>query len=365
MPSYEYIQFLRENILEHLPPTFRPVGGGKYNGRCPFCGDSHKSATKRRGWLYLNKDCSYYCFNCGVSMSGMRFLQEISGRDYDDIKMDFVRLYVKNGGKLSVAQFQKDDREAGLFDLKPAVKPGWKSPLSDKAREYLEKRSVLEAPFLREPLYSTVSRSGEEYILIPWTVNGVEAYYQLNDFQKLHGMKYVFPKDSRKLVYGLDNVDVTWPYIIVFEGVYDSLFVKNAVAVGTKSVTDYQLRLMSERYPNHRICLSFDNDRPGLDAMEKAISAGKDFRFFRWFGKSTKEKDVNEFVLAGGNVEAFSNRAELEKSILSPLEMKFWMAQNGLWTGIAEKKPERGKWRREREVQRPPDLLSAMAGLTP
>lgn len=52
-------------------------------------------------------------------------------------------------------------------------------------------------------------------------------------------MKYIFPKDSKKLVFGLDNIDVSWPYVICFEGVYDSLFVKNGIATGTKSLSDY------------------------------------------------------------------------------------------------------------------------------
>lgn len=57
-------------------------------------------------------------------------------------------------------------------------------------------------------------------------------------------MKYLFPKDKKKLIAGLDNIDISWPYIIVFEGFYDSLFVKNGICSGTKSITDYQLKLI-------------------------------------------------------------------------------------------------------------------------
>jgi len=64
-------------------------------------------------------------------------------------------------------------------------------------------------------------------------------------------LKYIFPKNEKKIVAGLDNIDITWPYVIVFEGYYDSIFVKNGVCVGTKSITDYQLKLIRERYPHH------------------------------------------------------------------------------------------------------------------
>lgn len=50
-------------------------------------------------------------------------------------------------------------------------------------------------------------------------------------------MKYLFPKDAKKLVYGLDNINLSKNYIVVTEGVYDSLFIPNCIASGTKSIT--------------------------------------------------------------------------------------------------------------------------------
>ena len=37
-----------------------------------------------------------------------------------------------------------------------------KKPLTSKAKEYLASRRVLDAPFLKEPLYSIVSKDGKE-----------------------------------------------------------------------------------------------------------------------------------------------------------------------------------------------------------
>lgn len=330
MISYEYMQFLNEKVMEYLPKD-RVVVGNKVNCRCPICGDSKKSATKKRGWFYL-QNCSYYCFNCGTGMSGIKFLQFLTGEDYAEIRSEYVRLFLKSNLHSSLsASFVKPDDEPDLFGLKPAVKPEWKKPLTDRAKKYLEDRMVTKAPFLREPFFSTAGSDGREYILIPWIVNGVEAYYQLNDFLRNGALKYIFPKDSKKLVYGLDNVDIGWPYVIVFEGVYDSLFVKNAVAVGTKSITDYQLRTIRERYPNHRVCVSFDNDPSGLASMQRMIEKGLDFRFFKWFEDGTKAKDVNEAVLESKNPGQFSDAAALERMIMSPLQMKLWMAVNGKW----------------------------------
>ena len=343
--DYDYIQFLNQKVLDYLPSN-RVRVGNKINFRCPVCGDSHKSATKRRGWWY-NENASFYCFNCGTGMSGIKFLELLSGQDYAEIKREYARLYLRPGRAAELsASMEPPKSEPGLFDLKPMVRPEWKKPLSAEAKAYLDGRMVSSAPFLREDLYSCYGRDGDEYILIPWVVNGVEAYYQLNDFKGLRGLKYVFPKDSKKLVYGLDEVDVSWPYVIVFEGVYDSLFVKNAVAVGTKSVTDYQLRLIRERYPSHQVCLSFDNDAPGLASMRKYIEKGGDgFRFFRWFGAGTEQKDVNDYVKATGNPRAFADAAVLEPRIVGASKMKLWLMQHDLW--IREKRqPAPGAKRR-------------------
>lgn len=335
MPSYEYIQFVNEKALEYLPRN-RVSVGDKIKFRCPFCGDSQKSAQKMRGFYYL-RNASFYCFNCGMSMSGIRLLEALSGQAYDEIKREYLRLYAKTGFSTKLSADQTPD-EPGIFQMKAVVRPEWKKPLSEDARAYLAGRMVDRAPFLKDGLYSCECKRGE-YILIPWTINGVEAYYQLNDFKRLGETKYVFPKDRKKTVYGLDNVDPSWPYVIVFEGVYDSLFVKNAVAVGTKSVTKYQLDLIKERWPKHQIAISFDNDAPGLRSMQKIVEGGSFSLFFKWFGDGGPEKDVNERVVALRDPLAFSDRKALEKMMMTPLQMKMWLVENGHWTDKKQAAP--------------------------
>ena len=323
--SYDYIQFINSKIMEYLPRDMVKVGD-KLNFRCPLCGDSHKSATKKRGFYYL-KNASFYCFNCSTGMTGAKLLQTLSGKDYDDIKKEYAREFAKNGMTRTYAFPEEDKCGFDLMNVKTMLDPLWKKPLTADARKYLAGRMVDRAPFLKEDLFSYDGSMGD-YILIPWVINGVDAYYQLNDYKKYGQIKYIFPRDSQKLVYGLDNVDLSWPYVIVFEGVYDSLFVKNAVAVGTKSLSDRQEKLIRERYPNHRICLSFDNDKPGLDATAKSIEKKDGMLFFRWFDEHTPEKDVNEKIIASGNPSMFSDRTSLEKMIFTPLQMKIWLIQS-------------------------------------
>lgn len=330
MLSFEYIQFLNQKVLDYLPNN-RIKTGNKYNFRCPFCGDSKKSLNKKRGWWYINT-ASYYCFNCGCGMSGIKFLEAISGSNYTDIHKEYTRLFLKSGLNIKLSADIIDTNKTDLFHLKSIINPDYKNPLSEKALEYLENRKVLEAPFFNDKLYSCYTKDkSEEFILIPWKLNGVEAYYQINDFQHLHSLKYIFPKNKKKLIAGLDNIDITFPYIFVFEGYYDSVFVKNGVCVGTKAITDFQLNIIRERYPKHQIVISFDNDLAGIQSMIKLLKTNNNFKYFKWFNKNTKEKDINDFIKAKENVNIFSDIKILEKLTVDRLTMKMYLIQNGYW----------------------------------
>ena len=324
MHSYDYIEFLNQKVLENLPSSNFIRVGNQINMKCPICGDSKKSASKKRGSYYF-KTASYYCFNCNTSLSGIKFLEFISGQNYKDIKKEYFKMMMKSGFKPNFSQLSSFD-DPNIFQFKSILKPEWKKPLSDKAKDYLNSRLVLSAPFLKEDLYSCYNSKGEEYIMIPWRINGIDAFFQLHDFQKLHSLKYIFPKDKKKLVYGLDNIDISWPYIIVFEGVFDSLFVKNSIACGTKSLSDYQLKIIQERFPHHQIVISFDNDISGIKSMIKLVNGNNSFKYFKWFS-DTKSKDINEFVQNTKNVNAFSDPSFLESKIIDKLMMKMQLMQ--------------------------------------
>ena len=332
MLSYEYIQFLNEKLLYYIPQPYTHVGD-KINFRCPFCGDSKKSVTKKRGWLYLSNS-SYFCFNCGTSMPGIKLLQALSGSDYSSIKQEYVKLFLKSGQSNSLSAIvDKPIDEPNLFKIERILDPSLKKPLTQKATEYLEKRKVLSAPFLKERIFSTFANDDKEneFILIPWKLNGIDAYYQVNDFLNIRGLKYRFPKNKKKMLYGLDNIDPLYKKIFVFEGVYDSLFVKNGIASGTKSITDYQLKIIRNRWPQHEICISFDNDTAGFASMKKMIEENSQFKFFRWFNEKTEQKDINDYILKIDNVNAFVDPNIIDKHIIDKLQMKLWMIKHDKW----------------------------------
>lgn len=342
MVSDDFRNFINEKVWEYLPPSKVRVGN-EIHVRCPICGDSKKNSRKKRGYYYCGLgQSSYYCFNCGASMSGLQLLKTISGTDYEDIVQEYRRMKAKNGGTLSsqidVGLSESDSSNlsaiAYINSLHSVIKQEWKNPLSDVARKYLEDRKVLEAPFIKDKFYSVFDKKQNEYILIPWKINGIDAYYQINDFEHHDriGRKYIFPSNKEKLVYGLDNIDLSFPYIICFEGVYDSLFIPNAIAIGGKSLTNLQHEILTKRYPNHQIVLSYDNDVAGLTAMMKQIKRHPtEYKYFKWFDNDTEEKDINDYVLKHGNVDVFKNKSVVESMIANAISMKLFLIEKNIW----------------------------------
>jgi len=66
--------------------------------------------------------------------------------------------------------------------------------------------------------------------------------------------------------------------------------------------------------------------------MSKLLHKGCDFKYFKWFDKNTREKDINDYVLAKGDVNIFSDEKVLEKLIVDKLMMKMYLIQNHMWT---------------------------------
>ena len=339
--SEEFKQFINDKVWTYLPASKTKIGN-EFHVRCPICGDSKKNPLKKRGYYYCNSS-SYFCFNCNASMTGIQLLKTISGSDYDDIIQEYKKLKIKNHGDISsqinigidsLNQQNQLSVFSFLNSLQNTIKSEWKNPLTNSAINYLENRKVLEAPYLKDKLYSVFDKNKNEYILIPWKLNGVNAYYQINDFEHHDkiGRKYIFPSKKEKLIYGLDNIDISFPYIICFEGVYDSLFIPNAIAIGGKTLTSLQYDILSKRFPSHQIVLSYDNDDAGLTAMMKTIKKNSSkFKYFKWFSEKTKEKDINDYILKQNNVNLFTNKDYVKELIVGAATMKMFLIQKGIW----------------------------------
>ena len=337
-----WINFVDWKVWENLPASsLKTKTPSEINFRCPICGDSKKNMTKKRGYFY-RRTGTYYCFNCGTSMTGYAFLRAICPHDVFDSIINEYKVLNFNSivkGKSGKAESRIEVNSSGIEILSPSpsykylLEMGWKTrPLSDAAKSYLDQRKIPEGK--RDMMLSMFDPSGREFIVIMYIWDDSTIYHQLANFNKydIKGqgtVKYIFPKDEninfqQKPVFNIGNVNVSFPYIICTEGVFDSLFVKNGVALGGRSLTEYQMKMISTFYPRHRIVLAFDNDQPGIQAALRHMERYPDLLYLDMYDllNAANVKDLNDFVKVTGRADIFSNDKIVKQMVSSSFKMQ-------------------------------------------
>lgn len=309
--------------------------GNEHHIQCPFCDEAHNSkhpSTAIRGYYYITTQ-SYHCFRCGYTTSALKLYEKLSGSSYKELMqeyMSFISTSNKNKNGLSLSNFisastnLKDNKNTKhlLSETQP-VPDKLKNPLTDRGKEYLVNRGVYNSPNLPSyaKFYSAVYKKKYEVVVIPWYIEGEEVYYQWRFLDKdVPFPKYGFPKGNGKKIYGIDMISPSFPYIICTEGVFDSLWVKNGIAIGGKFLTENQKSYLSNRFPKHTIVYAFDNDEAGISGMTRVCDE-KDALVMYWKDVSKGEKDLNDFAL---NVDKnyFFNEDNIKSHLVSPLQLK-------------------------------------------
>lgn len=313
--------FLLDKLMPLLPAYIRH--GNLLSFRCPICGDSKKNTTKRRGALYISPKVGYHCFNCNIDLSGFKFLQMLAGESFKDIMTEYKRR------RLSAFTSTQTTTVAEEQKIKGAVPD--LTPLTQDEYSYLFNRKIVQLPCFESIQLKNATINGNNFIFIPWLNHNKLNSFQLHNYTKVKGIpKYVFQKHADKGVYGIDTIDQKFKYIICFEGVYDSLFVKNGVAIGGTNLMPSQERELKTRYPKHEIVLAFDADSAGLLATSKYITANaSQYKYFIWYD-SAKYKDVNNLIIETDNINKFSTDA-IQSMIFTGIEARFELSKNNLW----------------------------------
>jgi hypothetical protein len=293
---------------------FKQVKIGLYNFRCIYCGDSQKNKNKTRGYIYGYKnDHNYKCHNCGVSKSFTNFLKDIDSSLYDQYIMERY----KNGstGKGSNTPepkftFEKPKFTKKAFDL-PSIAELNKE---HSARIYLENRKIpqdfLSKLFYCEKFKQWTNEQKETFestkydeprIIIPLINKGEIFGFQGRSLSKKPKVKYItiiLDEDQPK-IYGLDRIDWNQTVYIV-EGPFDSMFINNSIAmVGA----DIDKMFFVTNFETNFVVV-YDNEKRNKEMtarLEKSIEMK--FPVVIW-PKDLKEKDINDIVLSGQDVES-------------------------------------------------------------
>lgn len=318
--SEEFLETLAD-IVSKYAADVKKNDGEEVHMRCPLCGDSKKSRTKARGHYY-KKTGTYYCFNCNEFMPGLKFASLISGIDEKDILSKFNRSYLEEmmtGMGLS-KNYRK--KEKVITNPNAIVYPKVRT-LNGIELDYLKKRRITELTFFDKLDINGITAKQGDFIFIPWMFDRKLVNYQIHNYNKYKAIpKYLFSKHGIKPIYGLDRIDTSFKKLVIFEGVFDSLFIKNGIAIGGKTMTEFQKYIFDSRYPDYEIVLAFDNDVAGLTSMKKMFQrdGNVNYKFFK--PDFNGMKDVNDYVMKSNiDLKRIGSEEFVEDNSISGIEL--------------------------------------------
>jgi hypothetical protein len=255
---------------------------------------------------------------------------ELEGKSYKEVRSDLFSIYkeigfsdaiknILNGEAIKV--IREDDlvetpqKEEKTFQLRST----WEDiEKHEKAYKVVQDRHIFEAPNLppRFKLYYDIKF---DKIVIPWYRENKLQYYQYRVLGKTDGSKYLFPKDTEKDIFNLDNVDMDFPYIFTLEGAFDSVWVKNGICVGGVSISEHQKEILKMFMMSHEMVYFPDNPYVDKTAKSEIIKLAKNnpnHKVFLW-DKGSTYKDINQEINETGEYNKYMDEKFMKKSIIT------------------------------------------------
>lgn len=299
-------------FLKTLPlDGFKQIKHNTFNFRCPICGDSKKTKSKKRGYAFEHKgELFVKCFNCGISQVFRHFLEFHFNQYYSDYKKTELSNFFETNKK------EKINESIDLFGFEyeslnlELVK---NLPKSHKAKQYLHARKISENYY--ENFYYTdhfmkwvhehINRNlfKDSYDILDKRI--VIPYF--NQFKKIFliqgrsidnkNPKYLTVKfdEKAKKIYGLDKINFH-EKIYILEGPIDSLFIPNSLALGG---TLSNLNSIIHYSKKENFIIVPDNDKRNKETnsfIKESIQSG--FKTTLW-PKNFIWKDINEAIISG------------------------------------------------------------------
>ena len=305
MDSYIDIKYL--SIISPQLQLFKKKQDFLWNFRCPYCGDSQKSRTKARGFVYRKKnDLFFKCHNCGIGTTLGKLIEHIDSKTHKDYIME---RYTK-GVSAQYASEPEFKFNEPVFRTKGVLK-NLKS-ISDlstdhPARKIVERRKIpaefMSELYLCESFYKFTnnlipnkfpSLDGDHpRLLIPFRDEEGELFaYQGRAFGNEQPKYLTIKLEEKDKIFGLDRINKI-KNVYVVEGPLDSLFVDNCIAVAGAAVPsmDCDYTIIFDNEPRNKELLK---------QIEKEIEKGS--KVVLW-PDHINHKDINDMIIAGYSKE--------------------------------------------------------------
>lgn len=311
-----YIKSLVQNILNKTFNTENRRNIVTYDNRinfcCPVCGDSAKTASKKRGNVFFNT-LFFECFNCGHKSSLNKLCKQFQIQidpakklemieylsqavNNSDYKSDMSDINIDELLNLSDLESLFNSGESILTEFKPIVRGSLvHTYLIDRGITDVMHKNIYQAKhWLNEDRYEPVMvllNRKDNKILGIQTRNlksGKYRSFKIYNFETLYkwvnnindgeiegvDLNQLLIYNKLSYFFNILNIDFE-DTITIFEGYLDSLFYPNSVGVVGVNTN---MNLLENN--NLDIQYFFDNDEAGFSKSEEKIKAG--WKVFLW-----------------------------------------------------------------------------------
>ena len=295
------------SLLSPRLDRFKKVRDYLWNFRCPQCGDSQKSKSKARGYVYRKKtDLFFKCHNCGVGQSVGNLIKDLDPFLHKQYIMERYRAGEtgKRKSKAPEFKFETPTFKSKKTDIDlPSIES---LPKEHYARVYCEGREIpqqfMDKIFYAEDFknwalsvcqvdYSTLM-SGEPRLVIPFFDKDNQLIGAQGRALQESKIRYVTIKvheDAQK-VFGLERWN-SEQYTYLVEGPIDSLFLPNCLAMAGADMSDLSI------LDKDKTTLIFDNEPRNFQIARSMIKSLQDgWKIVVWPNSITC-KDINDMVL--------------------------------------------------------------------
>jgi hypothetical protein len=295
-------EFLIETFYSYCKRPIHKKYQNVFNSECPVCKEGKSTGRSRRLFYFPNKQY-FYCHNCSKSWRPFDWVKEITGWTFPEI-------------------VKKNNEKEGVVYTKKVVTPLKQTKevvISDLPQNSIELTDPTQVEYFKDNKYVKLALEYCSNRRLGTATNSCKRFY-LSLEDKVHKNRLVIPffdesnkvvcyqtraltqnqfpkyltKFGEKELFGLSNIDSELPYVFIFEGPIDSMFVKNGLAMASLSPTERQLQQLNNLIGYEQIWV-FDNDKNNQQTsrkIQKYINEGK--KIFIWPKEFMKFKDFNE-----------------------------------------------------------------------
>jgi len=332
-----YVEIKYLNLLSVQLEKFKQKKPYLWNFRCPYCGDSQRNKNKARGFVFqLKGDLLYKCHNCQISVPVPKLIQDMNPELYKEYRLEKFKSPKKQdmrkfnkkvstfGERMNDFQFEVLAPVGILHDL---------TPLSNLNNSHPAKEYILNRKLPTEALYYTEKfmewtnsikpdtfqeiTKDEGRIIIPFKDKDGNVFGFQGRSLSNSGLRYItiLIEEEQPKIFGLNSINYE-KTVYITEGPFDSLLLSNAIAMAGADATISGLGITDHVFV-------YDNEPRNVQIVSRISRHISDGESVVIWPSDIKEKDINDMVLAGHDVQRIVSSCSYQ-GLTATLKLNDW-----------------------------------------